>query len=223
MGTPQDREAILAKAPAGARRALVRNELGDLKYKAIGELADTDEIQLKSDNTPITMRGKPGRKKKIAVEPANDKVAAILKKREAALSSDGVLTAARNDTEEELMGAIILALGEEQASLAYVRQELERSGKLADTASISTRRVQGLKTMADTLQKKMDRNRERSLNTDSPAFRAYFSHVMGTFKEAMAAVGSRPEMIETVFSKFAAMSSDPAWEAEARARIRSAV
>lgn len=219
----QNHELILAKAPEGARRVQVRTELDELKYKNLTELAKTDEIQLKSDGTPICMMGKPGRKKKIEVQPANDTVAAILKKREGVLAADGVLRAAAKGTDDALMGAIILALGEEQASLAYVRQEAERKGKLADTAGISARRIQGLKTLADTLQKKMDRNRDRSLNTDTPAFRAYYSHVMGTFKEAMSAVGARPEMIETVFAKFAALQSDPAWEAEAKARIRSAV
>jgi len=219
----QDHEVVLSKAPEGARRVQVRTELGELKYKAIEDLATSDEIQTKSDGSPICMMGRPGRKKKIEVEPANDTVAAILSKKDQALSEDNVLRAARQDTEEDLMTAIILALGEEQASLAFARKELERSGKIAETANISTRRVQGLKALADTLQRRIDRNRERSFNPESPAVQAYFSHVMSTFKEAMSAVGSRPEMIETVFAKFAALTSDPTWEAEAKARIRSAV
>ena len=121
-----------------------------------------------------------------------------------------------------IMEAIILALGFEQASLSAVRQELERKGKLVETVGISAKRVVGLRTMADTLMRKMDRQRERALDTESAAFRAYFRHVMSTFKEALSVVGARPELTEAVFSKFAAMTTDPQWEAEAKARIRQA-
>lgn len=211
---------LLAKIPPGAKKIQVRTADGKLRYKAQDDIAPDDEIQLNKNGIPIVMRGWPGRKNDV-LEPVNDVVAEIIKQKTAIIEKDPIVSEIkRNPESPDVLHHIIVALGEETASIKFERQEAEREGK--STIGISTRRINSLRVMAETWLKRKEQLVTRGVDMSTPAFKVLFKFIMETFKEAMTAAGMRPEAIETVMSKLASQLDDD-WEQEAKSRMKNIV
>ncbi len=218
----QKRADLLAKVPPSATRVRVLTDKGEQKYKAIDELADTDIIQTNKHGDPIVMKGSPGRKSAVTgAAPANATVAAILQRKQSALTGDEILQQIKvNPESADVLQAIITGLGEEQASLKFEREEAAREGR--DTSGLSAKRVQALRAVAETWLKRADQITTRAIDLEAPSFTILFKFIMDTFREAMAAGRLRPEQIETVFAKFSDMVNDD-WKNEAKTRMKRSV
>ena len=210
---------LIAKIPAGTRYVQVLTETGQLKWKEVSDIADSDDIQVRKSGEPVVMRDKPGRPKKmINLTPANPIVAEILKRKEAAIEADPILNIVKQNPESaDVLGQIMAALSTEAASIEFDRKESERKG--CDSGSLSQRRIQALKAIGDTWLKRKEQIAEVDIDFDSPSFKTLFEFIMENFREAMNACEIRGELIETVFSKFAKRVGDKDWEAEARNRM----
>ena len=213
------RDELLARVPAEATKIQVKTEKGHIKWKDPQSLADTDLIQVNGDDQPIVMMGKMGRRKKIVVAPTTATIAEILKLKEEALAVDPVLKVAKANPESpDVLHQIMLELGEEAASLEFVRKEAERNGH--DSSGMSIRRVTALKAMGDTWLKRKEQLASREIDLTSPVFQTLFNYILETFKNSMTSCEIQSEQIETVFAKFASLVDDENWEAEARNRMK---
>jgi len=216
------RDKLLAKVPDGATRVQVKTEMGQIKYKEIADLADKDEIQTKKDGTPIVMLTKPGRKKDVTLDPATPEVAEKIRRKNEIIDTDSILEVARDNPESpDVLQQILLALGEEAASIGFERQEAERQGQ--ETSLISNRRIAALKAIGDTWLKRKEQISARGVDMESPAFKVLFEFIMNTFRGALEDSGLAGEMVETVFAKLASSLNDEGWEAEAKRRMKSIV
>jgi hypothetical protein len=217
----QERAVLLSRLPEGATRVKVENEIGKTCYKEIDNLADTDKILTKDDGTPIVMFASPGRKRHVVLEPVNSTVKEILKRKEAFVQKDPLCQITHQDPESpDVLQHVMVGISEEAASIAFERQEAERQGK--DTATLSQRRIQAMRAVGEAWLKRKEQVSARGIDLDSPAFESVFAYTMETFKEAMTSAKARPEMIETVFAKFAQMINDE-WKAEAKTRMKKLV
>ena len=223
----QNHKAVLGRLPQELldewERVQVEDEFGKTRWRDRDTLAKTDVIKCKKNGFPIIMKGSPGRNKKPKVIPINDKVLALIQKKEEVIQSDPILAIARRDPDStEVLHQVILGLGTEAASLGFLRNEMERTGDMKQTASVSSKRVQALKSVAETWLRRKDQIGSKSMDPDSPGAQAYARFLLETIREAMASVGLRPEMVETVFAKISTMVGDSTWDAEVRARIKKA-
>lgn len=217
----QERAALMSRFPEGATRVKVETELGKICYRPIEDLADTDKILTKDDGTPIVMFTSPGRKRHVIPEPINPMVKEILKRKEAFVEKDPLCLITHSDPESpDVLQHVMVGISEEAASIAFERQEAERQGK--DTAILSQRRIQAMRAVGEAWLKRKEQVSARGIDMESPAFEAIFAYTMETFKEAMLSAKARPEMIETVFAKFAQMINDE-WKAEAKNRMKKLV
>lgn len=216
------RDKLLAKVPDGATRIQVKTEFGKIKYKDIADLADKDVIQTKKDGVPIVMMTKPGRKKDVSLEPVTPEVAEMIRRKNETIEDDTILEVARENPESpDVLQQIVLALGEEAASIGFERREAERKGD--ETSLISNRRIQALKAIGDTWLKRKEQITARGVDMDTPAFKELFKFIMNTFRGAMEDSGLQDEMVETVFAKLANSLGDEGWEAEAKRRMKHIV
>lgn len=217
----QARADLLARVPAGTTRVLIKTPKGEQKYKAILDLIDSDEVQVNKAGEPIVMKGVPGRPSPLLLPPINPQVALGIQRKEAAMAGDPVLVRMKRDPDSaEVLHEVILGLGEEAASLRFERDEAAREGK--ETAGLSTKRVQALRAVGETWLKRMDQLANKILDLDSPAFEALFKYLMETLREATNAAKLRPEQVETVFAKFAALAGTEDWKTEAKNRMKHA-
>jgi hypothetical protein len=216
-----DKVAILKMAPEGSTRIRVFDEFGKEKYRALDGVLDTDTIDVKKDGSPVVMKGKPGRKGNPRNAPvANQAVADSIRRKDEILDDDPVLQAAKEAPESsEVLHQVMIQLAEEAASLKFERAEAERRGD--STSNISQRRARILQAVGDTWLKRKAQLVSQGLNLDGPEFSAVFTLVSETFKESMLESGARPEMVETVFAKFAGKLSDE-WKSEAKRRMKEA-
>lgn len=217
--TKADRADLLARVPAGATRIKVKTAKDETKYKAVGELGDTDEILVNASGDPIVMRSKPGRKAKADPQPVNDTIKELVKRKEIAVAASPLRQAAANQPDSDaVLHQVLMGLTDEVASLAFERQEAERLGK--ETSQISVRRIGGLKATAETWLKRKDQLVNKSVDPDSAGFKAAAGFLLETMKEAMSGSGMRPEMVQTVFTKFSSITAAESWEAELKLRIK---
>jgi hypothetical protein len=217
----QARADLLAKIPPSATRVLVHTAKGEQKYKAISDLSDSDEIQTNKFGDPIVMKGAPGRKTPLEVGPVNQTVAVLLQRKKGSLDTDPVLLKTKQDPDSpDVLHEVIQGLAEEAASLRFERDEAAREGK--DTSGLSAKRIQALRAVGDTWLKRMDQMAGKTIDLDSQGFSALWKFMLETLREAMNAAKMRPEQVETVFAKYAAMVGDE-WKVEARNRMKNAV
>jgi hypothetical protein len=215
----QERSALLDKIPEGAKLILVVTQVGEKKYRPLADLSDSDDIQVNKDGIPIVMKAQPGRSKNPKIEPLNATVAEILRRKQESVGADPIIAAARDKPDDpDVLQQVIVAFGEEAASIAFERQEAERKGE--ETSGLSLRRINALKALAETWMRRRDQLTARGIDLDSSAFKALFSFIMQTFKEAMLSCGVRGEMVETVFAKLAQMTNGE-WENEAKNRMKN--
>lgn len=213
-----NREALMALIPPEAERIQVMDEFGKLRWRRRDQIANSDAIQTDSDGVPICMAGKLGRPQKVTIEPVNEKVGELVKKKKEFIEEDDLFaTVSDNPEKSEVLDYVIKALAEETASLGFERTEAERKGE--PTSQISLRRVNALKATADTWLKRREQLTANSIDLDSLAFKRLFKYITETFNEAMQDAGLRPELAESVFASFSKKVSDDAWDNEATKRM----
>lgn len=213
---------LVAKIPNGAKFVQVLDaKTSRLKYKAVDEIHNLDTIQVNKEGIPITMRKAPGRPQNVVVEPATRMAAEIMRMKAESVASDPILKVAKaNPDDPDVLHQVLLALGQESASIGFERQQAEMNGE--KTSELSVRRISALKSIADTWLKRKDQVTTRGIDMSSPAYRILMKEVLKAFQESLAASGIRPEMVETVFTKLGKIMND-GWEAEVKARIKSVV
>jgi len=214
----EEQERLLALLPPGSKRILVVTEKGDQIYRDVAAVSETDVIQVNKDGIPIVMKAAPGRPQNVELAPVNRVVAEIVRRKNDSILKDPVLQAVKTSPEDAaVLHQVVLALGEEAASLGFERLEAERDGK--ETSNISIRRVNTLKALADTWLKRKDQIVSRGIDLNSPVFKALLQYLLETFQEALVETGERPEMVEAVFARLGKLMSE-GWEAEAKNRMK---
>jgi len=157
----------------------------------------------------------------VAITASTPVVAELMKRKGEFLDADPIRQAAKDKPDDpDVLHQVILGLVSEAASLGFEREEAERNG--SETSNISIRRVNALKSIADTWLKRKDQIVSRGIDFNSPAFQALLKYLMETFRGSLESAGARTEMIETVFSKLA-KSMGPEWESEAKNRMKTVV
>ena len=216
--TRDDKRRILGSLPPETKRVQVIGADGRTAYKRPDDVdVDADQIALGSDGKPVIMRGRPGRKPKVHLQPVNSNVEEVVEARDAHVAASSLLGAAKKNPEgDDVLNEIIAAMAEEAATVEFERLEAERHG--TPTSSISAKRARILKGMADTYLKRRDKG-EGGVDMDSPAFEAVMGFMFETIQGVMRESGMRKEHIETVFAKLA-KTLDASWKAEAQARMK---
>jgi len=216
--TRDDKRRILASLPPETKRVQVIGTDGRQHYKRPEDVdVDTDQIALGADGKPVIMRGRPGRKPKVHLQPVSSGVQEVVEARDEHVASSPLLGAAKVNPEgEEVLNEIIAAMAEEAAAVEFERLEAERHG--TPTSNISAKRARILKGMADTYLKRRDKG-EGGVDMDSPAFEAVMGFMFETIQGVMKDSGMRKEHIETVFAKLSKVLDD-SWKAEAQARMK---
>ena len=216
--TRDDKRRILASLPPETKRVQVIGADGRQQYKRPDDIdVDVDQIALGADGKPVIMRGRPGRRPKVHLQPISSGVQEVVEARDEHVSSNALLGAAKDNPEgEEVLNEIIAAMAEEAAAVEFERLEAERHG--APTSNISAKRARILKGMADTYLKRRDKG-EGGVDMDSPAFEAVMGFMFETIQGVMTDSGMRKEHIETVFAKLSKVLDD-SWKAEAQARMK---
>jgi hypothetical protein len=74
--------------------------------------------------------------------------------------------------------------------------------------------------MADAWINKKRSTRAEGINLDSEEFSSVYSHILETMKDAMVDASTRREHIETIFTKFSALVSQPSWKVEAKRKMK---
>jgi hypothetical protein len=213
----QTNASILSSLPSGTTRVQVIDEFGKTRFKSPNDVADTDQIVIGSNGDPIVMSGRPGRKKKPDLAPANDRVAEQIRAKEIHVEGDDLLDTIRQNPESDgVLDRVMEGLAEEAASLSFERREAERTG--TPTSQISMRRINALKAVGDSYLKRKEIMSSGGVDMDSPAFKKLFTYIMDTFRDALIGAGSRPEMVETVFANLS-KRLDEDWHKEATKKM----
>lgn len=222
------RDAIIALIPSDAKRVKVTDELGavrwrDLEAEGHDAILDGDDFVLLRGE-PITMKTKPGRKKKIPVpagapQAVNQVTAQVRAAKKAYLKKDPLLASISQSVDsEDVLHYAMRILAEETASLGFERTEAERKGK--ETSQLSIRRIGAVKSVVDSWLKRKDQLAGKMIDLGSPAFAVLFSFMVETFREAMLNGGVAPDQVETIFTGLSERMGDDLWEQEARIRMK---
>jgi hypothetical protein len=206
--------------PPEVHRVKVVDLKGQIKLRKIEELAAGDTVSLDGAGLPIFLEGRSGRPKKLedAMPPATPLIGDLLRIKQGHLRNDPILQAAESAPESsEVLNQVVLAIGEEAASLRFERMEAERKG--TDTSQLSMRRVAALKAIGDTWIKRKEQIQSRVIDLESPPFQALFTFITETFVRAMQSAGVRQELSDSVIAQFAKQLDD-SWKNEAKARMK---
>lgn len=223
--TRSQKDRILAALPPGTARVQVLTEEGKTAWRSPDPtnpnfVCLSDQIVIKTNGEPITMKGQPGRKAKIELEAVSENVAEILEAKEQALEQNELVTAIKDNPEgDAALNYVVEAMAEEAASLEFERNEAERKGE--DTSHLSMRRARVLKALGDTLLRRREKLSASSLDLDGKAFEVTFKFLMETLRLTLDKdCNIRSEQIETIFTKFSKRIGD-GWKEEAKARMRT--
>jgi hypothetical protein len=217
--TRSQKDRIIANLPVGTSRVQVITEKGKTAWREPAMVGIKEQIVLKAGGQPITMKGQPGRKKKVELVAVSDNVAEIQEAKDQAFEENELLTAIMEDPESDVaINLVLRGMAEEIASLEFERREAERNG--LDTSNISMRRARVLKALGDTLLRRREKLSSTSLDLESKGFETVFTFIMETYRLSLEDCNLRPEQIETVFTKFAKRIASN-WKEEAKARMRT--
>lgn len=200
-------------------RVKVIDDKGQTKFRKLEELQAGDTPSLNDSGLPVFVEGRIGKpKKEETLPPASPLIGDLLRIKQGQLRNDPILQAAESAPESaEVLNQVVLAIGEEAASLRFERMEAERKG--TDTSQLSMRRVAALKAIGDTWIKRKEQIQSRVIDLESPAFQALFQFISETFVRAMQSAGVRHELSDTVISQFAKLLDD-SWKNEAKSRMK---
>lgn len=207
--------------PPEAVRIKVVDEMGKTRLRKFEDLQKGDTPSLNDSGLPIFLEGQIGKPKKEddgSLPPATPLIGDLLRIKQGQLRNDPILQAAESAPESaEVLNQVVLAIGEEAASLRFERMEAERKG--SDTSQLSMRRVAALKAIGDTWIKRKEQIQSRLIDLESPAFHALFQFISETFARAMQSAGVRQELSDTVIAQFAKLLDD-SWKNEAKSRMK---
>lgn len=211
--------STLAALPSDVTRVQVIDEFGRTKYKKPSDVGDTDQILVDSHGDPITMQGKPGRKKKPDMQPVNDRVGDLMRAKEIHLQEDDLLDVIQKNPEAStVLDFVMVGLAEEASSLGFERGEAERNG--LPTSQISMRRIGALKAVGDSWLKRKEQLSSGGVDLESAAFRKLFKFIMDTFRETLTEDAKvRDEMVETIFTALSRRLDADDWSREATKRM----
>ena len=210
----------MAQIPPGAKTVQVKDALtAKIKYKPIDEVQELDEVQFTKDGIPIVMRKLGGRPKAVVIAPVTPLAAESVKQKLDALAADPILRIAKaNPDDPDVLQQVILALGNEVASIGWERQQAELQGD--KTSDLSVRRVNALKALADTWLKRKLQITTQGVDMNSPAYRVFMGEVLKAFRMACSESGIRDELRETIFTKMDKIMNDT-WEADVKSRMKN--
>ena len=127
-------------------------------------------------------------------------------------------TTKKNSESSKVLDAVLIGLAEEATSIKFEKEELERRGE--STAQLSHRRIMALKAVSETwLRKRELTGSDGAIDLGSKEFQALFGFIMETFRIACDDAGARPELVDTIFSRFAEAISDQDWVSDAKNRM----
>lgn len=127
-------------------------------------------------------------------------------------------TTVKNSESSKVLDAVMIGLAEEATNIKFEKEELERRGE--STSSLSHRRIMALKAVSETWLKKKELSGGGSgIDLGSKEFQALFGFIAETFRRACDDAGARPELVDTIFAKFAEIISDQDWASDAKARM----
>ena len=205
--------------PEGVVRLKVIDDKGHIKFRKLEDLQQGDTPSLNDSGLPVFVEGRIGKpKKEEALPPASPLIGDLLRIKQGQLRNDPILQAAESAPESsEVLNQVVLAIGEEAASLRFERMEAERKG--TDTSQLSMRRVAALKAIGDTWIKRKEQIQSRVIDLESPPFQALFQFITETFVRAMQGAGVRQELADSVIAQFAKQLDD-SWKNEAKTRMK---
>lgn len=207
--------------PPEANRIKVVDDKGQTKLRKIEDIGQGDTISLNESGLPVFVEGrigKPPKRLEDALPPATPLIGDLLRIKQGHLRNDPILQAAESSPESsEVLNQVVLAIGEEAASLRFERMEAERKGE--DTSQLSVRRVAALKAIGDTWIKRKEQIQSRVIDLEAPAFQALFQFISETFVRAMQSANVRQELSDTVLVQFSKLLDD-SWKSEAKARMK---
>lgn len=207
--------------PPEANRIKVVDDKGQTKLRKIEDIQRGDTISLNESGLPVFVEGrigKPPKKLDDAMPPATPLIGDLLRIKQGHLRTDPILQAAESAPESaEVLNQVVLAIGEEAASLRFERMEAERKGE--DTSQLSMRRVAALKAIGDTWIKRKEQIQSRVIDLESPAFQALFQFISETFVRAMQSANVRQELSDSILAQFVKLLDD-SWKNEAKTRMK---
>ena len=206
--------------PEGALRVKVIEDTGKRCWRKINEYRfGHDSVALDKDGNPQWMTRPVGRPAaETALEPVTPELGELLRLKAAMMRTDPIVQAAEDSPDSaDVLHQVVLGIGEEAASLRWERMEAERKGE--DSSTLSMRRVLALKSIADTFIKRKQQLQNQEVDLDSPAFQAILAFISETFALTLQEVGTRKEMVDTIFGTFS-KKLDDTWKAEAIRRMK---
>jgi len=127
-------------------------------------------------------------------------------------------TTKKNSESSKVLDAVLIGLAEEATSIKFEKEEMERRGE--STAQLSHRRIMALKAVSETWLKKRElTGGDGLIDLGSKEFQALFGFIMETFRIACDDAGARPELVDTIFARFAEAISDQDWVSDAKNRM----
>lgn len=212
--SPADKTRLLRNLPDGTHRVQVFTSAGKTAYKKPSEIdVQHDQIMLNGEGKPIVMRGRPGRRAKVELEPISEVVKEVQEARAQHIEEHPLVKAARsNPLGNDVLDHTLAGMAEEAAALEFERKEAERHGR--DSSGISGRRARVLKAMADFQLKRQD-GLAGGIDLESKSFQVLFDFILDTVRKSMADAGLQEEHAETVFLKLAKRLEDN-WIADAK-------
>lgn len=227
---------IISKYPTAVRFYVTDNH-GRRSYKRPEEFLDDDILMMrpKSPTVPIFTTKETGRPKVNTPstgtsvsdnsgfsKEGESRAAQKQRAKDRSIRRDRLLKAVRQDPDNDVTQKMILGeLAIEVASLSFERGYAESRG--SETSQLSLRKINALKTMLDMLTKRKQQMVSNTVDVDSPGFREAVKFILETVKKAMEDSGNRPEMIETVFSRFNNTVQDPDWDNTLRSKVKRMV
>lgn len=238
------KEALLAQCPQGATRVQVTDKEGATRWRPLDQVLKDDELCLNSEGLPRTMSGVVGRPSAgIAFTPRpadihmdpnsgfhdvedaetdededEDNVGALPAYGFASSTDPLLIIAQSNPESPEVLNQVLLGLVQEVLVLERERDQLARQGKTV--RQTSAKRIQALKSIADTWLKRKDQTKGAIIDLDSAVFKALLEFIIVTFNQSMQESHLRSEQIETVFSRLAALVDAEDWKNDARRMMK---
>ena len=103
---------------------------------------------------------------------------------------------------ENTMEVLLLEIAEEISHLKWERRKASKDGK--NTAAYTIGRINGLRSLAETIIRKKESDTSDNFDLKSPKMRKLFEIWMSTFYESMEKSGVNREIIDVVFQQIKA-------------------
>lgn len=222
-----DFDEVLPHIPSTAKRVKIQNASGQEKWRDPEERENGDKVIISNGEAGF-MYSKPGRKSskeredEVTPQPTtvDAEESSLLRKRfmERDMISSRVC---ENPSGESVLDAVLDALAEEQASLAFERKTAE--SRNAPISQISLRRVNALKTMGELWFKRKEQLATKEIDLASDEFARLLQFVIATFIEAMEKSQVDQDSIAVVGQTLLSLIRDESWVSQARKKMRDPV